>query len=326
VNEVDPLSRRPDFVPHATAPLFWDGEVPSDRELRRKSQLLLEDAQLNLMTVKALRLSPEFVDLIRGGYSQDSFYGDEGEKTKDKNRIEAKYGYFWRLNRLCIPQNSELRLRLITELHESSSAGQKAVASTLAKALDRFWWKRFRQDLKDVCERCVVCRRAKIRPQMAATLYPLHVPPRPWHTIGLDYLTNLHVSNGFDNVLIVVDHLTRIAHFMPCIESVTAKETASLFLQRVYRLHGLPHVLVSDRDPKVVNGFRQTLWRRLGTRLNMSSSRRPKLDMYSLLIQIRDLPSEGRTSWVRCYCNLVGVLMRIILSVPPGTYKYAQII
>jgi hypothetical protein len=51
---------------------------------------------------------------------------------------------------------------------------------------------------------------------MAATLYPLPVPPLPWHTIGLYYLTHLHVSNGFDSVLIVVDHLTRMAHFMPC--------------------------------------------------------------------------------------------------------------
>jgi hypothetical protein len=54
LNEVHPLSRRPYFVPHATIPLFWDGEVPSHRELRRKSQLLFQDAQLNLLTVNAL--------------------------------------------------------------------------------------------------------------------------------------------------------------------------------------------------------------------------------------------------------------------------------
>jgi hypothetical protein len=76
LNEADPLSRRQDFVPHDTVPLFWDGEVPSDRELRRKSQLLFEDAQLNLLTVNASQLSHEFADLIREGYSQDSFYGD----------------------------------------------------------------------------------------------------------------------------------------------------------------------------------------------------------------------------------------------------------
>jgi hypothetical protein len=124
--------------------------------------------------------------------------------------------YFWRLNRLCVPRNSELRLRLITKSHESSSAGPKGVARTLAKALDRLWWVRIRQDVKDFCERCVVFRRAKIQPHMAATLYRLHVPPRPWHAFGLDYLTHLPMGNDFDNVLIVVDHLTRMAHFLPC--------------------------------------------------------------------------------------------------------------
>jgi hypothetical protein len=113
LNEAYPLSRRSNFVPQATIPLFWDGEAPSDRELRRKSQLLFEDAQLNLLTVNAVQLSPEFADLIREGYSHVSLYGDEGEWTRD-SWIEAKDGYFWRLNHLCIPQNSELRLRLIT--------------------------------------------------------------------------------------------------------------------------------------------------------------------------------------------------------------------
>jgi hypothetical protein len=65
-----------------------------------------------------------------------------------------------------------------------------------------------------------------------------------------------------------------MAHFMPCTETLTAdEETATLFLQGVYRLHGLPRVLVSDRDPKLVSGFMQTLWRRIGLRLNMSSRR-----------------------------------------------------
>jgi hypothetical protein len=73
----------------------------------------------------------------------------------------------------------------------------------------------------------------------------------------------------------VVDHLTRIAHFPPCRETVIV---LTLFLQGVYRLHGLPRVLVCDRDPKFVSGFWQTLWRRLGTRLNMSSSRHPQTD------------------------------------------------
>jgi hypothetical protein len=63
LNEDDPLSRRPNFVPQATIPLFWDGEVQSYIEQRRKFQWLFENVKLNLPIVNALRLSPEFVDL-----------------------------------------------------------------------------------------------------------------------------------------------------------------------------------------------------------------------------------------------------------------------
>jgi hypothetical protein len=107
LNEGDPLGRRPNFVPHATVPLFGDGEVQSQADLRRKPQPMLEDAQINLLIVNALRLSREFVDLIREGYFRDSFYGNEGEWMKD-SRIEAIVGYFWRLDRFCVPRNYEL--------------------------------------------------------------------------------------------------------------------------------------------------------------------------------------------------------------------------
>jgi hypothetical protein len=131
---------------------------------------------------------------------------------------------------------------------------------------------------------------------MTATLYPLSVPPIPWHTAGLDYLTHLHESNGFNNVLLVIDHVTRMAHFLPCIETITAEETATLFVQGVYRLHGLLRVLTSDCDPKLASGFWQTLWRRLGTRLNMSSSRHPKTD--GLTERVNNTFQEH----LRCFC------------------------
>jgi hypothetical protein len=83
------------------------------------------------MLVSALRLSHELDDLVREGYSQDSFHGDEREWTKH-NRIEAIDGYFWRLDRVCVPRNFELRLRLFSELHDCSSVGHKGVAYTLA--------------------------------------------------------------------------------------------------------------------------------------------------------------------------------------------------
>jgi transposase InsO family protein len=87
-----------------------------------------------------------------------------------------------------------------------------------------------------------------------------------------------------------------MAHFLPCIETVTAEETATSFLHGVYRLHGLPRVLVSDRDPKFVTGFLQTLWRRLGTRLNMSSIRHPKTNGLTKRVNITF------QQLLRCFC------------------------
>jgi hypothetical protein len=87
-----------------------------------------------------------------------------------------------------------------------------------------------------------------------------------------------------------------MAHFLPCTETVTAEETATLFLQGVYRLHGLPRVLVCDRDPKSVSAFWQTLWRRLGTRLNMSSSRHPETD------GLTERVNNTFQQLLRCFC------------------------
>ena len=68
------------------------------------------------------------------------------------------------------------------------------------------------------------------------------------------------------------------AHFIPCRDTVTAEESADLFLREVVRLHGVPSVLVSDRDPKFVSDFWQQLWRSLGTKLNTSTARHAQTD------------------------------------------------
>jgi hypothetical protein len=87
-----------------------------------------------------------------------------------------------------------------------------------------------------------------------------------------------------------------MAHFLPCTVTITAEETATLFLYGVYRFHGLPRMLVSDRDPKFIIGVWHTLWRRLGTRLNMSSSRHP--ETYGLTERVNNTFQQ----LLRCFC------------------------
>ena len=125
-------------------------------------------------------------------------------------------------------------------------------------------------------EECHVCNRAKAQRQLSAPSDPLPVPPYLWHTVGLYYVTSLPMVKGFDSVFVVVDHLTRMAPFIPCRSDITTKETIELFLREIVRLHGIPKVLVSDKDPKFTAEFWTSLWHLLGTRLNMSTARRPQ--------------------------------------------------
>src|SRR5437762_3350100 len=90
----------------------------------------------------------------------------------------------------------------------------------------------------------------------AGRLHPLLIPGQPWESVGMDYLGPVPESaTGKDMILIVIDQLMKMARFIPTQSSVTSKETANLFLREVFRHHGLPSNVVSDRDPRFTAKF-----------------------------------------------------------------------
>jgi hypothetical protein len=100
----------------------------------------------------------------------------------------------------------------------------------------------------------VICNRAKPDRRGGASLQPLGIPEYPWEIVGIDYVKDIPISGLYDHkfVFTMVCHLTKMAHFVPCHKEKTAKELASLFISNCYRLHGVPKVIVSDRDPSLL--------------------------------------------------------------------------
>ncbi|GJP70384.1 hypothetical protein CLOP_g1333, partial [Closterium sp. NIES-67] len=84
--------------------------------------------------------------------------------------------------------------------------------------------------------------------------------------------------SGNDAILVVVDRLTKMAHFITCQQTITAEQTAQLFPTNVIRLHGLPSAIISDRDPKFTSNFLAHLWDQFGTKLQFSSAYHPQTD------------------------------------------------
>ncbi|GJP45038.1 hypothetical protein CLOM_g4438 [Closterium sp. NIES-68] len=127
---------------------------------------------------------------------------------------------------------------------------------------------------------CPICQRMKSSHQRpTGLLQPLEPPQRPWQHVTMDFVTGLPAGpSGNDAVLVVVDRLTKMAHFAPCRTTITAEETARLFISTVVRLHGIPAAIISDQDPKFTSKFWQDTWARYGTRLQFSSAYHPQTD------------------------------------------------
>jgi hypothetical protein len=143
-----------------------------------------------------------------------------------------------------------------------------------------YYWPGMSKDIRMHGKECDACQRMKASYQpLIGELHPLPIPQRPWQSIGMDYLGPVPVSkSGNDMILLAVDRLTKMAHFIPTTTKVTAKETAELFLRYVFRYHDLPDNIVSGRDPKFTSHFWMSLQKILEIKLLISTAEHPQTD------------------------------------------------
>jgi len=181
--------------------------------------------------------------------------------------------------RLCLP-DTPYRKQIIHDNHDLPIAGHPGFIQTYSKIARLYYWPKMNQDIRKHVQECDACQRTKPSTQKpSGELQPLPIPERPWKSIGMDLLGPVPESkNGHDMILIVVDRLTKMAHFIPTNSDVTSKQLADLFLQYIFRHHGLPDNIVSDRDPKFTSRFWKNLTTALGVNLLMSTSAHPQTD------------------------------------------------
>jgi hypothetical protein len=94
----------------------------------------------------------------------------------------------------------------------------------------------------------------------------------------MDFITNLPLANRKDSIFVVFDRLTKMAHFIPNTKITTGEETAKLFLDNIYRIHGLPNDIDSDRKTQFTSNFWKGLFQLLGMKINLSTTYHPQTD------------------------------------------------
>ena len=126
---------------------------------------------------------------------------------------------------------------------------------------------------------CRICQQNKIEnTHPAALLQPLPILEQKWESISMDFISGLPKVQGRDCLYVVVDRLTKFAHFFLISSDYSAAQVAELFFREVFRLHGLPKTIISDRDSRFTGDFWQELFRLVGTELATSTSYHPQSD------------------------------------------------
>ena len=181
---------------------------------------------------------------------------------------------YWRV---VIPDKQEIKLELLREIHCVPYSGHPGFTRTLEVTRRFFYWSHMTQEVRQFVLDCPVCQVEKgshLKP--AGKLMPLAIPQRKWDHVALDFVVGMPVQGDYDAICTVVDKATKMCHFIPCSEQISAKQVAKLYWQFVGRLHGIPSVLISDRDVRFTSKFWKELWRLLGTNLRMGSGFHPE--------------------------------------------------
>jgi hypothetical protein len=127
--------------------------------------------------------------------------------------------------------------------------------------------------------RCTTCNKPKSQLNPHGLCIPLHVPSVHWEDISIDFVLVLPTTKrGRDNIFVVVDHFSKLAHFIPCHKSDNASHIADLFFAEIVCLHGVPTTIVSDMDAKFLSRFWRILCLKLGTKLLFSTTCHPQTD------------------------------------------------
>ena len=226
---------------------------------------------------------------IHGRYSEDPFFAKIVKDPATFRNFEVSNELvFLKDNErrvLCIPDVmiGARRLREVLISHAHSILAHLGPRKTITYLRDNVWWKGLNSDVDAFCDTCSVCKTSKPANHTPYGLFnTLEVPTRPWETIGVDFVGPLPASsnlNGtFDMIMVVICHLTSLVHIIPTKQTYRAKDIAEVMFDRVYKHHGMPKNIVSDRDTL----FTSTFWKRLneltGTELRMSSSFHPQSD------------------------------------------------
>jgi len=188
-------------------------------------------------------------------------------------------GIMYKEGKVYVPKDEKLRAEIVRLHHDMPIGGHGGQWKMVELVTRNFWWPGIMKEVKRYVEGCDACQQNKNRTeQPAGKLMPNSIPEKPWTHILADFITKLPLAQGYDSILVVVDRLTKMVHFIPTTEKISAEGLARLFRDNVWKLHGLPESIISDRGLQFAAGLMRELNKMLGIKSKLSTAFYPQTD------------------------------------------------
>lgn len=228
-------------------------------------------------------VTPVWLEEVISSYTADSFASALVTKLSVDPTAVPNYslsdGVIRYKNRISIGCNIALQHKILETLHSSPTGGHSGIPVTMRRVKQYFAWKGLKKSVTEFVTSCHTCQQAKPdRAKYSGLLQPLSVPEGAWQLVSLDFVEGLPSSQRMNVVLVVVDTFSKYAHFVPIAHPFTALSIAKVYMTNIYKLHGLPKALVSERDRIFTSKLWQTLFTLEGVSLQMSSAYHPQSD------------------------------------------------
>ena len=170
-------------------------------------------------------------------------------KSMKSSEWSMENGLLYYRGKIYVPK-SDLHRRILSLCHDSKIAGHPRRWKTLELVLRNYWWPQMSRYIGKYISTCDMCLWTKfVHQPPSRELHPLPILDTPWDTASVNFIVKLPESNRKDAIMVVVDSVTKRSHFMSMVTTLTAAGSAQLYLWHIWKHHGLPRKVVSDRGP-----------------------------------------------------------------------------
>lgn len=144
----------------------------------------------------------------------------------------------------------DFRHQVIESHHMVTDVGHPGQSKTIKLIMQNYWWPSLTVDVKQFVQQCLQCQQMKtFLTKPSGLLIPNPIPSGPWQEISVDLIVGLPDSQGYNSILVIVDWFTKMIHALLTMSTITAKGIAKLYHDNVWKLHGLPKKVISDKGP-----------------------------------------------------------------------------